>query len=149
MAAVKALCALKMQKTDGVAAEIIPNLFLGSIGCASSKKNLNAHGITHIMTVANKLQPAYPTEYAYHVIEIPDAPNANILAYFPQAIKFMEETLANPDNKLLVHCFAGKSRSSTVLLAYLMQAQGMNLRDAYDLVKSKREKVLPNMGFIV
>jgi hypothetical protein len=60
MVAVKALCAMKMQKTDGVPAEIIPNLFLGGIGVASSKKNLEAAGITHILTVANKLQPPYP-----------------------------------------------------------------------------------------
>lgn len=36
-----------------------------------------------------------------------------------------------------------------MILAYLMKSQGMDLKSAYDLVKSKREKVLPNMGFIV
>jgi protein-tyrosine phosphatase len=84
------------------------------------------------------------------VISLPDKPNSNIMHFFPQGIKFITDSLAeSPDNKVLVHCFAGKSRSTTMVLAYLMEAQGMTLLEAYTLVKEKRPIVLPNMGFMV
>ena len=34
--------------------------------------------------------------------------------------------------------FAGKSRSTSMLLGYLMEKKGMDLKTALDLVKSKR-----------
>jgi protein-tyrosine phosphatase len=31
----------------------------------------------------------------------------------------------------LVHCFAGVSRSASIVIAYLMQEHNMSLKDAY------------------
>jgi hypothetical protein len=50
-------------------------------------------------------------------------------------------------HKIYVHCVAGKSRSPSIILAYLMKIEGMNLTDAYAFVKEKRN-ILPNLGFI-
>jgi len=49
MQAIKALCALKMTKTDPHPVEIIEGLYIGSIGAAMKKENLKAAGITHIV----------------------------------------------------------------------------------------------------
>ncbi|CAD7947491.1 unnamed protein product [Amoebophrya sp. A120] len=48
---------------------------------------------------------------------------------------------------LLVNCAVGKSRSVTVVLAYLMVVHDYSLRDAFVLVYSKRPLMLPNKGF--
>jgi hypothetical protein len=53
--AIKALSAMKMTKTDRIPSEIIPNLFLGSIGAAFNKESLEEFGITHILTCADKI----------------------------------------------------------------------------------------------
>lgn len=49
--------------------------------------------------------------------------------------------------KVFVHCFAGRSRSSTSVIAYLMQETGMSLNSAFKLVKRRRPIVYPNPGF--
>ena len=48
---------------------------------------------------------------------------------------------------MLVHCFAGKSRSTSMVIAYLMVNQGMEYLTAFDLVREKRPSVNPNAGF--
>ena len=46
---------------------------------------------------------------------------------------------------VLVHCHAGRSRSATILAAYML-AKGWGLRDALDHITARRP-VLPNPGF--
>ena len=46
-----------------------------------------------------------------------------------------------------MHCFAGQSRSATVIAAYLMLTQKLNLEAAVSLMRSKRKQVQPNPGF--
>lgn len=47
---------------------------------------------------------------------------------------------------MFVHCYAGVSRSATVVLAYLMKEQGLTLSAAFKFVKARRF-ILPNDGF--
>jgi len=48
---------------------------------------------------------------------------------------------------VLVHCAMGKSRSSAVLISYIMHRSGMNYDDALSLVRQAREFVEPNPAF--
>ena len=50
--------------------------------------------------------------------------------------------------KVLVHCYAGLSRSVTVIVAYLMQNERMLLDEALRFVKHKRPYAQPNPGFL-
>ena len=47
---------------------------------------------------------------------------------------------------MLVHCYAGQSRSVALVLAYLCSALRMQLSDAYQLVLSARPSARPNSG---
>jgi len=47
----------------------------------------------------------------------------------------------------LVHCAAGISRSSTIVIAYLMQAMQFSLTEAFKYVREKRPIISPNDGF--
>ena len=51
---------MKLMKEDSIPSEIIPGLFLGSIGAAFTKDSLKNNEITHILTCADKLKPRYP-----------------------------------------------------------------------------------------
>jgi len=53
------------------------------------------------------------------------------------------------NGKILVHCFAGASRSITVVAAYLMKKCKLSAIDALKMVKSKRAQANPNPGFII
>ena len=55
MELLKIKTAMKLTKTDSDSSQILPSLYLGSIGAAYNKDKLKQAGITHILTVANKL----------------------------------------------------------------------------------------------
>jgi hypothetical protein len=50
---------------------------------------------------------------------------------------------------VLVHCYAGVSRSASIVIAYLMHKHKISLLDAMKLVKSKRSCISPNVGFLL
>lgn len=60
MFAIKAMSAIKLTRDDNIPAEIIPGLYLGSVGAAFNKESLQKFGITHILTCADKLKPRFP-----------------------------------------------------------------------------------------
>jgi hypothetical protein len=47
-----------------------------------------------------------------------------------------------------VHCKAGKSRSVTVVLAYLIHANAWTLKTSYAYVAERRKGISPNIGFV-
>ena len=52
------------------------------------------------------------------------------------------------DCGVLVHCYAGVSRSATVTVAYIMKHLKMPLNEAYQFVKNKRPVISPNLNFM-
>jgi dual specificity MAP kinase phosphatase len=55
----------------------------------------------------------------------------------------------NKNIKILFHCHAGISRSSTLAIAFLCMAKNYSLNDAYNLALSKRSIIKPNKGFMI
>ncbi|EJU00569.1 hypothetical protein DACRYDRAFT_117059 [Dacryopinax primogenitus] len=52
------------------------------------------------------------------------------------------------DSPTYVHCKAGKSRSVTVVMGYLIHAHSWPLSKAYAYVMEKRQGISPNIGFV-
>ena len=48
---------------------------------------------------------------------------------------------------VLIHCYAGVSRSTTILTAYLMRKNSWAMREVLELVKKQRPFINPNKGF--
>lgn len=61
---------------------------------------------------------------------------------------FLVDSAVSSGGNVLVHCLGGISRSSTIIIAYLMLKLGYNLNDAYDYVKSKKSNIAPNFNFM-
>ena len=68
--------------------------------------------------------------------------------HFNDAFGFIEEALTS-GGKVLVHCFAGKSRSATICIAYLLKTSGMEYHAAFELVREARPIINPNPGFCI
>ena len=138
---------IKILKDDNAPIEIIPNLFLGSIGSASNLKQLQNCKITHIVCCARGIKNFFPDKFKYLNLDILDNEKSDIKQHFDESYKFIDEAIKNNGN-VLIHCHAGISRSSTILIAYIMKSQKMSLDKVLELLKSKRDKVNPNAGFI-
>lgn len=92
-------------------------------------------------------KPAFTNEqFKYKVINVYDMPFVNLSKHFQECIDFIKDALDN-GGAVLVHCFAGVSRSATIILAYLMQERGMSFLDAMSFVKRRRPIIFPNFGF--
>lgn len=71
--------------------------------------------------MANKIKPRFEGKFSYKIIAVLDSVTSDIKKFFHESNEHIKEVLASdPKNKILVHCFAGKSRASTVTLAYLI-----------------------------
>ncbi|XP_062108445.1 dual specificity protein phosphatase 1-like [Humulus lupulus] len=132
---------------DKVPSEIEECLFLGSLEAARNKEELKELKITHILTVAHCLVPIYPDEFVYKVINVADKEDTDIKQFFDECFNFIDEAKRS-GGRVLVHCVVGKSRSATIVVAYLMRQHGMTLSEALKLVRSQRPIAAPNRGFM-
>lgn len=98
------------------------------------------------MTVANDIDPEYPSDCHYKIVNIDDWHEENLAKHFEECFLFIDEGLKS--GGILVHCMAGISRGPAIVIGYLMHRKRMNLKDAYMLVKQKRPIIKPNQGFI-
>ncbi len=63
------------------------------------------------------------------------------------AVKAVHGALSKGEN-VFVHCRKGRSRSATVVLAYLMARRGLSRVDALELLLERRPSVAPNSYFL-
>lgn len=70
-----------------------------------------------------------------------------IIDCFDEAFSFIQEARANGDN-IFIHCQMGKSRSATIVIAYLIKYSNMSTEEAYKFLKEKRKTIFPNLGFM-
>ena len=121
-------------------------MFLGSVGAAHDRGALDSFGITHVMTVAGGFPPKFPDAYEYLVIDVADVASEDLDAHFEKCLRFIARALLD-GGRVLVHCFAGRSRSSTVVAAYVMVTEGLSLAETMKLIKDARPCAAPNAGF--
>lgn len=126
--------------------KIEEGLYLGDHVAATNKFILQKHGITHILQVASGMYPKFPGKFVYKTVIIDDIPSANLKQYFVQCHRFIDSALAQ-GGVVLVHCWAGVSRSATIVISYLMQKHTMSMNQAIDHVRLQRWFINPNPGF--
>ncbi|EIW79104.1 phosphatases II [Coniophora puteana RWD-64-598 SS2] len=134
----------------GRAATRIQNrLYLSDYWTARDAQQLRKLGITHIISLLECIPELKDHEDIKKLhIAIQDTPEADILQYLDTTTVFIKDALAeNEQNKVLVHCFQGISRSATVVCAYLLATTTMVPSEAVAYVRSKRGIVSPNAGF--
>lgn len=127
--------------------EIIDGLYLGSISSCYDVEELKKKGITHIVSVIAGFVPPFPDDFKYLVINALDNENNNLFDNFEYSNKFINEALNN-NGKVLVHCMAGRSRSATIILSYIIDTFGMNVNNALLSVQNKRNIAQPNIAFM-
>lgn len=132
--------------------QVDANIFIGGYIAASDPNYIRRTGITRIVKMFGDTNE-YPGGYhrhrgvAYAVFPALDAPDYDIRRDAIGALRFIKEGL-DADERILVHCHAGVSRSGTVVLLYLMILRGYELDTALAFLRSVRPVVRPNDGFM-
>ncbi len=127
---------------------IIKNLYLGDIDDVNSEKFITENNIKLIINAAVEVKiPFYETVNIVMNLQWYDALNQPIDFSFLDKLSDMIERYLKEDKGVLVNCFAGISRSSTIVIAYMMNKHNMNFFQAFDHVKSKRYIISPNPTF--
>lgn len=103
--------------------------------------------VTHIINVCTEHPNAFPDEVSYLNVNIEDLNSSCLKTYFAKCYEFIKNAL-DSGGCVLVHCNLGMSRSSTISLSYLMDSRHWSLKEAYEFMKSKRQAVKPNRGFL-
>lgn len=88
----------------------------------------------------------YPQGFKHIVFDLDDDHKQQVGHTFKPAYDFIEET--RKKTNVLVHCAAGISRCSTLLIAYMMQKYRMSFDECLSKIQSARQCCQPNMGFV-
>jgi len=135
--------------------EFLYNLItIGSSITANNIVNLRLLGITNVLDCDTYHEDAeeYPGDISRLRLSFPkdvDA-NLNLMEQLPEAFAFIEET-KQKGGKILVHCYLGRSRSFSIVMAYLIWVEHEkynSLNDVYSKVLTIRCKANPHSNFL-
>ncbi|KAJ6672172.1 DUAL SPECIFICITY PROTEIN PHOSPHATASE PHS1 [Salix viminalis] len=126
------------------------SLFIGGTLAARSVYTLQHVGITHILCLcANEIgqsESQHPDLFQYKNFLISDHEDSNISSIFGEASDFIDH-VESIGGRVLVHCFEGRSRSATLVLAYLMLRKKFTLLEAWNALRRAHRRAQPNDGF--
>lgn len=145
---------------------IITGLNVGDWASSGDYRKLRAADIRAVLTIESepKTQATldlYAEEEIDHLqLRLDDIPEANITQFFDASYDWIHGHIIKGEN-VLVHCFAGVSRSVTLVLHYLIKQEYLKvkeinaylspeqaLKNSLALVRSHRPAANPNPGFI-
>lgn len=122
-------------------------LLLGAVPFPGDVLRLKDVGVYAVVTLNESYETLVPTSmYQAHGIDHLVIPTRDYL-FAPsfgdirRAVDFIHEHVQRKQTTY-VHCKAGRGRSTTVVLCYLVQHKGMTPIDAYQYVRARRPRVL-------
>ena len=140
--------------------KISSHLYIGSKESSINFDVLESLGIKRILVCCSNLEEYFPgtdddRKIRYHRLPLADSLDQNLLNYMPSALAFMADGERN-DEKVLVHCNAGVSRSGITVIMYLMatvfndpnESTESRFDKAYTYAKQKRSIIHPNSNFV-
>mmetsp|Transcript_36957 Transcript_36957/g.66479 ORF Transcript_36957/g.66479 Transcript_36957/m.66479 type:complete len:357 (-) Transcript_36957:57-1127(-) len=133
--------AMEISEKDGEPVQVKdhPFLFVGSVGASMNLEALQRNNITHVINWSSTARCNIFSEINY--LCIPNisgykAMNKN-LDKLDMAVEFIESA-RKVGGRAMSHCWFGRNRSVTLLVAYLMKYEGMDSEDALHLVQKTR-----------
>lgn len=149
------------------AAPILPWLDVGSHQDARSLTTMRQRGYTHVIAVGAELRCHFPTHIHYLYVEALDVSSYTLIDHFVDIVHFLRRVRATNDGntaagvgsssgantgvsagaRVLVHCYAGMSRSVAAVAAFLV-AEGYPVEEALQHISTRRLGAGPNDGFL-
>ena len=131
----------------GLISKVDGNLYVTDVCGANNWDELKRLGIKRIIAIGDWSEQMCYKKFAgieYLPIVIDDCEHEDISIYFNCTNDF----IVNSPGPVLVHCWAGISRSVTIVMAHLMISKGKSYLGAFYDIKKIRPFINPNIGFI-
>lgn len=126
--------------------QIIEGIYLGHLLNASNYNKLKELNIDTIINVTCELSNYYENDFKYYNILIKDELDSQFNNEIENCIDFIHKQISS-NKKILVHCSQGRSRSVTIITAYLMKYNNLSFEQAYNFIKSKKKIINMNTNF--
>jgi protein-tyrosine phosphatase len=123
-------------------------MFCGTFLNANNNAEIKALDIKYILNCAIELKLNNLPKYVkYCQLNILDDDSTDITLFFDKAFSFIEEARKS-NQKILIHCRLGISRSPALIIGYFIKYMGYTTEAALNLLISQRSQIHPNSGFI-
>ncbi|KAA8539416.1 hypothetical protein F0562_026108 [Nyssa sinensis] len=132
---------------DKECSKVAVHIYLGGDAVARDRDILKQNGITHILNCVGFVCPEYfKADFVYRTLWLQDNPSEDITSILYDVFDYFED-VREQGGRVFVHCCQGVSRSTSLVIAYLMWREGQSFDDAFQYVKAARGIADPNMGF--
>ena len=125
-------------------------LVLGDCNSAVQLTILRPNKVRRIISIGMEARPErkrVPEEINLHFFDIHDNKQQKIsVELFDEVVRLIDE--GRREGGVLVHCYAGVSRSSTFVIAYVMATKRLDYYSAKEFVKKHRPCIHPGDGFV-
>lgn len=141
----KAIQAIEFSETDGEPVQVKGHnfLFVGSVGASRNQDFLRQNNITHVINWSTTARCDLFGDIKYLCTAVRGHRGMrNHLDELDEAVEFVESARKS-GGRVLSHCWYGKNRSVTLLVAYLMKYEGMGANEANNLIKETRPQAAP------
>lgn len=128
------------------------NIYLSDWNQSVNKTELQDKKIKHVINISGydktqKEQNLYRSlGIKSHWLHAIDKPSFDILPMIKKS-KIILDGIPSTEN-ILIHCWAGVSRSATLVIARIMDKKNMDVDSAINFVRSKSCVINPNSGFL-
>ena len=142
--------------------EIIPHLYLSNWDTSNNINIIQKYNIKAVITLETRQKPSYIMDFYkknnidFMYIFLYDSNDSNIEKYFNSTFSFIDKHISRDEN-VLVHCWAGVSRSATIVLNYMLRkfyengnsniCECNSLNNALKFASEERPIINPNAGF--
>ncbi|XP_012568899.1 protein-tyrosine-phosphatase MKP1 isoform X2 [Cicer arietinum] len=132
---------------DKECSKVAEHVYLGGDAVAKDREILKRNGITHVLNCVGFVCPEYfKADFVYRTLWLQDSPSEDITSILYDVFDYFED-VREKNGRVFVHCCQGVSRSTSLVIAYLMWREGQSFDDAFQFVKAARGIADPNMGF--
>ena len=131
---------------------IIPGVIaIGNMDAVANSEFLLKHGIRGVVTVRENLTrtKSFYKSNGINIlhINVADAPTTKLYLHFSEVFNFIDKILKT-GGAVIVNCYAGISRSTSIVTSYLMRKKNWTALHAMSVVRQARPCFNPNKGFI-
>eukprot|EP01137_Pigoraptor_chileana_P031415 Opistho-2@19225 len=124
---------------------VLHPLYIGNSTHAHDRELLDMLGVKAVLNATKEFQRSEFPGMAYLGVPLEDEVHVEIMSKFDETFKFIDDN--RKCGPVFVFCNMGVSRSSTIVIAYMMRHKKWTLLESFEYLKSRRRGVCPNRGF--